>query len=59
VSRIDRESLYRWCKVPAEELEHHPDRRVPFRLVADSPSMGALMARELVEEIEAANRRGE
>ena len=59
MSRIDRESLYRWCKVPAEELEHHPDRRVPFRLVADSPSMGALMARELVEEIEAANRRGE
>ena len=56
---IDRKDLYAWCRVPAEELERHPKRRVPFRMVADSPAMGALMARELVEEIEAANKRGE
>lgn len=59
VDRIDRKDLYEWCKVPAEELEGHPKLRVPFRLVADSAAMGALMARELLEEIEAANRRGE
>jgi len=59
VSRIDRKDLYEWCRIPAEELEHHPKRRVPFRMVADSPAMGALMARELVDEIEAANKRGE
>ncbi len=56
---IDRRDLYQWCRVPAEELERHPKRRVPFRMVADSASMGALMARELVEEIEAANARRE
>jgi len=59
MSRIDRKDLYDWCRIPAEELERHGKRRVPFRMVADSPAMGALMARELVEEIEAANQRGE
>ncbi len=59
VERIDRKELYEWCRIPAEELERHPKRRVPFRMVADSPAMGALMARELVDEIEASNRRGE
>jgi len=59
MSSIDRRDLYKWCRVPLEELEHHPARKVPFRLVQDSAAMGALMARELVEEIEAANRRGE
>ncbi len=59
MSRIDRKDLYEWCKVPAEELEGHPKRRVPFRMVADSAAMGALMARELVEEIEGANARGQ
>lgn len=56
---MDRKDLYEWCRIPAEELEKHPKRRVPFRMVADSPAMGALMARELVDEIEAANKRGE
>jgi len=59
VSSIHRKDLYEWCKVPAEELEGHVKRRVPFRMVADSPAMGALMARELVQEIEAAAARGE
>ena len=58
MSGIDRRSLYEWCKVPADELERHPRRRVPFRMVADSAAMGALMARELVAEIEAANAGG-
>jgi glucosamine-6-phosphate deaminase len=59
VSSVDRRDLYEWCRVPLEELERHPRLKVPFRLVKDSAAMGALMARELVDEIEAANRRGE
>jgi glucosamine-6-phosphate deaminase len=59
MSTIDRRSLYEWCKVPCRELEGHPKRRIPFRLVQDSAAMGDLMARELVAEIEAANTRGE
>ncbi len=56
---ISPKQLYKWCKVPYQELEGHPDLKVPFRLVKDSESMGQLMARELVEEIQAAASRGE
>ena len=56
---IDPKQLYQWCKVPCQELEGHPDLKVPFRLVEDSAGMGPLMARELVDEIKAAAGRGE
>ena len=58
MSAIDRRSLYQWCRVPAAELERHPSRRVPFRMVSDSAAMGEIMARELVEAIEEAGARG-
>jgi glucosamine-6-phosphate deaminase len=56
---ISRKQLYQWCKVPSQELEGHPDLKVPFRVVQDSQSMGQLMALELVDEIKAAAGRGE
>lgn len=48
---ITREELYNWCKIPFDQLEKHPGRKVPFRLVKDSRDMGILMAKELIEEI--------
>ena len=51
--------LWEWCRIPCAELEYHPRRKVPFRLCRDSEEMGALMARELVDEIRARNARGE
>lgn len=59
LSEIDLPSLHAWCSIPYTELEGHPDRKVPFRLCRDSAEMGALMARELVEEIRFHNERGE
>ena len=56
---ISPKELYEWCRVPYQELEGHPDLKIPFRLVKDSESMGRLMARELVEEIRAAASRGD
>lgn len=53
-----RKQLYDWCAVPADELENHPDRRIPFRMVKDSAEMGLLMAEELVAEIEKSNQEG-
>ncbi|HOF88105.1 MAG TPA: hypothetical protein PLZ36_08395, partial [Armatimonadota bacterium] len=50
---------YPWCALPYDRLATHPDRKVPFRLVADSAAMGAVMARELVDEIAARTARGE
>jgi glucosamine-6-phosphate deaminase len=59
MSVITPQDLYEWCKIPYQELENHPGRRVPFRLCQDSDAMGQLMARELVDEIQAHNERGE
>jgi glucosamine-6-phosphate deaminase len=56
---FSRTELYKWCRVPWQELEQHPDRKIPLRICRDSAEMGAIMARELVDEIQAHNRRGE
>jgi glucosamine-6-phosphate deaminase len=55
---ITPEVLYEWCKIPYWELENHPQLKIPFRLCRDSAEMGQIMARELVNEIEAHNRQG-
>jgi glucosamine-6-phosphate deaminase len=52
-------ALYEWCKIPAQKLENHPDRKVPFRICKDSQEMGQIMARELVDEIQGHNERGQ
>jgi glucosamine-6-phosphate deaminase len=57
VSQILKTDLYRWCKIPAQQLTNHPQLKVRFRLVTDSAAMGSLMAQELVEVIEANNAR--
>jgi len=56
---ISPKELYEWCRVPYQELEGHPDLKIPFRLIKDSEGMGRLMARELVDEMQAAASRGE
>ncbi|HET9405837.1 MAG TPA: hypothetical protein VFO39_01235 [Candidatus Sulfotelmatobacter sp.] len=56
MSEILKANLYRWCKIPAQELVDHPQLKVRFRMVANSDEMGRLMAQELVEVIERNNR---
>ena len=55
---INKSELYRWCAIPWTELVNHPERKIPFRIVDDSAAMGALMARELVDEIKTHNQQG-
>ncbi len=57
MSDISRQDLYRWCKVPAQQLEKHPELKVPFRVVADSATMGRVMAEDLIAVIEVNNSR--
>ncbi len=58
MSDISIKDLYKWCSIPVDQLEGHPDLKVPFRIVRDSREMGEVMAREFVDEIKAANREG-
>jgi glucosamine-6-phosphate deaminase len=39
MNTITPKQLHDWCIVPAAELEAHPDRKVPFRISADSAAM--------------------
>jgi glucosamine-6-phosphate deaminase len=50
--------LLEWCRIPAEELQAHPARKIPLRLVRDSAEMGEAMARELADLVEAKNAAG-
>ncbi|UCH10845.1 MAG: hypothetical protein JSU61_02855, partial [Fidelibacterota bacterium] len=59
MSPIAPRELSVWCKIPYTELEHHPQLKIPFRLVEDSAAMGQVMARELVDEIIRHNERDE
>ncbi len=59
MTHISPRELAEWCKIPYQELEHHPRLKVPFRLCQDSSAMGQIMARELVDEIIQHNARGE
>lgn len=55
---ISKKDLYRWCKIPGDQLLNHPDLRAKFRIVRDSAEMGRLMAEDLVSVIETNNQRG-
>jgi glucosamine-6-phosphate deaminase len=59
MSVVEMKELYLWCKIPHNELEHHPELKIPFRLCKDSVSMGSIMAHELVDEIKAHNEKDE
>ena len=48
---VNPRDLYRWCSIPAQKLQDHPDLRVSLRIVRDSNEMGNLMARELCDLI--------
>ena len=59
MSTITPKALYEWCRIPYQELQDHPQRKVPFRLARDSAEMGRIMARELVSEIQARSAAGQ
>jgi glucosamine-6-phosphate deaminase len=56
---IPAKELFEYCNIPYDQLEQHPRLKIPFRLCRDSAEMGQIMARELVDEIQFHNRRGE
>jgi len=58
MSDINKKELYNWCKLKPEELEGHPDLKIPFSIVNDSNEMGRIMAKEFAEDIKKANSEG-
>jgi len=56
---VSPKDLYRWCKIPAEDLAGHEGLRARLRIVKDSREMGMLMAAELCDVIAAKNASGQ
>jgi len=52
---IKKSDLYKWCRITAEELEHHKEKKVLLRIVKNAEELGMVMASDLVEEIKKAN----
>lgn len=59
MTEISKRDLAAWCSIPATDLPGHPGLKVPLRICSDSKAMAELMAHEVIEAIEAHNRRGE
>lgn len=55
---ISKKKLYRWCSIPMDELEDHPDLVIKFQLAADSDDLGKKMAIEFAKEINLAGAIG-
>jgi glucosamine-6-phosphate deaminase len=57
-SYMNIKDLYTWCSIPVTDLVGHAQLKTPFRLVENSLEMGEVMARDLIDEIKAANGDG-
>jgi len=56
MSQIKLNELYKWCKIPADQLTNHPDKKIPFRIVKNSEELGEVIARELADAIYMSNK---
>lgn len=54
-SRIDPEELAAWCRVPAAELENHPEAKIGLRILSTPDEVHHWVARRMVDEVLANN----
>jgi len=58
-SLIDPQEFITWCQVPTEELEGHPQAKVPIRVLPSRDDVFRQFARDMIEEIKMHNVAGE
>ncbi len=56
--QIDKADLFRWCKIPADELAGHPDSKVQVRMHEDKQEVFRHIADLMAEELIQNNQRG-
>lgn len=57
-SFINPNELFEWCRVPPEELEHHPQARLKIQILPTSDDVYRWTAQEMLEEVRTNNRAG-
>ncbi|HZS86472.1 MAG TPA: glucosamine-6-phosphate isomerase [Chloroflexota bacterium] len=56
-SCIDPEALFSWCRIPAEQLEDHPDAKVQLKILPTPDDVHRWAAREMADEVKENNRQ--
>lgn len=57
-SRIDKEKLYAWCRIPVDELENHPDARCRIKVFEDKNDVSVLAGNMMADEVIENNKQG-
>jgi len=57
-SRIDKEKLYEYCRIPVDKLEKHPDSRIKIKIFDESPQVMEYAGNMMAEEVIANNKAG-
>ncbi len=54
-SFLDAASLFAWCRIPTDELESHPDKKVALKILETPDDVHRWAAREMVDEVKQNN----
>jgi glucosamine-6-phosphate deaminase len=57
-SALDPEALFAWCRIPTDELEGHPDAKVPIKVFPTPDDVHRWVARAMADELIANNAAG-
>jgi len=57
-SYVDSSVLFEWCRIPVNELENHPERKVPIKILKTPYDVHRWVAQEMVEEVKRNNFDG-
>jgi glucosamine-6-phosphate deaminase len=58
-SFIDTSALDEWCRIPATELENHPDRKVALKILSTPDEVHQSIAQDMVLEVKRNNAQGQ
>ena len=57
-SRIDVEKLFSYCRIPADELENHPDAKVRIKIFDEKDDVHRWAAQDMLDEVKSNNKKG-
>jgi len=57
-SYLDSSELFEWCRIPADELENHPKRKVPIKILKTPDDVHRWVAEDMALEVRRNNVEG-
>jgi glucosamine-6-phosphate deaminase len=57
-SFLDSTALFEWCRIPGNELENHPDKKIKIKVLKSPDDVHRWVAQDMVEEVKRNNAEG-